>query len=107
MSFLLISFNLSSGCLFRPHHVNQGGVQSLPHKSLFTNPTLLKSPLRRHRSGRDSQVLSVHADKVRELLHVTLAPHHSHNTSTHFPAPGLTGLYIFTPIHVNQLASSG
>jgi hypothetical protein len=43
VSFLLISFKLSSGCLFRPHHVNQGGVQRLPHKSLFTIPTLLKS----------------------------------------------------------------
>jgi len=27
VSFPLLSFKLSSGCLFSPHHVNQGGVQ--------------------------------------------------------------------------------
>ncbi len=41
--FQLLSFKLSSGYLFIPHHVNQGVVQKPTHKSLFTNPTLLKS----------------------------------------------------------------
>ena len=41
--FLLLSFKLILGCLFSPHHVNQGGVQKTTRKSLFTNPTLLKS----------------------------------------------------------------
>ncbi len=40
MSFLLISFKLSSGCLFRPHQVMS---RRLTRKSLFTSPTLLKS----------------------------------------------------------------
>ncbi len=46
VSFLLLFFKFTSGCLFSPRHVNQGGVQRLPHKSLFTSlftsPTLLK-----------------------------------------------------------------
>jgi hypothetical protein len=29
VSFLLLSFKLSSGCLFSPHHVNQGDVQKV------------------------------------------------------------------------------
>jgi hypothetical protein len=42
VSFLLLSFKLSLGCLFRPHHLNQVS-RKLPRKSLFTRPTLLKS----------------------------------------------------------------
>jgi hypothetical protein len=37
VDFLLLSFKLSLGCLFSPHHVNQGGVQRRPRKSLFTS----------------------------------------------------------------------
>jgi hypothetical protein len=42
VEFLLLSFKLNLGCLFSTHHVNQGGVQRLPGKSLFTSHTLLK-----------------------------------------------------------------
>ncbi len=39
VSFLLISFKLSSGCLFSPHHVNQGGVQkTTPQVTLYETP---------------------------------------------------------------------
>jgi hypothetical protein len=37
LSFLLLSFKLSSGYLFSPHHVNQDGVQRVPHKSPDTS----------------------------------------------------------------------
>jgi hypothetical protein len=70
VSFLLLCFKLNSGCLFSPHHVNQGGVQkATPHVTftLFTNPTLLK---RGRRSGRHSQVLPGHAAQARELLNL-------------------------------------
>ena len=43
VSFLLLAFKMSLGCLFSPHHVNQGGVQRIPLKSFFTSSTLLKS----------------------------------------------------------------
>jgi hypothetical protein len=39
----LLTFRLNSRCLFNPHHVNQGGVQRRPLKSLFTRTTLLKT----------------------------------------------------------------
>jgi hypothetical protein len=41
LALFQVEFKL--GCLFSPHHVNQGGFQRLPRKSLFTSPTLLKS----------------------------------------------------------------
>ena len=48
VSFLLLTFKLSSGCLFSPHHVSQGGVQkATPH--LYGSHTDGKS-LRRHRT---------------------------------------------------------
>jgi len=40
--FLLLSFKLSSGCLFSPHHVNQGGVQKSTPQVTFTRPTLVE-----------------------------------------------------------------
>jgi hypothetical protein len=45
VDLLFFTFKLSLGCLFSPHHVDQGGVQNFgrPRKSLFTRPTLLKS----------------------------------------------------------------
>ena len=43
VDFPLFHFKLSLGCLFSPHHVNQGGVQRIPLKSFFTSSTLLKS----------------------------------------------------------------
>jgi hypothetical protein len=40
----LLSFEMSSGSLFIPRHVNQGGVQSLPHKStLYETHTVEES----------------------------------------------------------------
>ncbi len=60
VSFLLISFKLGSGCLFDPHHVNQGGVQkATPQVTLYESHNVEES-LRRCRSGRNSQVLSGH-----------------------------------------------
>ena len=61
--------------MFNPHHVNQGGVQkATPQVTLYETHTAEES-LRRCRSGRHSQVLSVHAGQARELLHVLLPPH--------------------------------
>ncbi len=75
VSFLLISFKLSSGSLFSPHHVNQGGVQkATPQVTLYESHTAEES-LRRYRSGGNSQVLPGHPGQVRELLHVLLPPH--------------------------------
>jgi hypothetical protein len=51
-----------------PHDVNQGAVQKR-HE-----PHTTEESLRRHRSGRNSQVLPDHPDQVRELLHVILPP---------------------------------
>ena len=74
-TFLLISFKLSSGCLFIPHHVNQGGVQkATPQVTLYESHTAEES-LRRRRSDRYSQVLTGHAGQAREFLHVLLPPH--------------------------------
>ncbi len=74
-SFLLISFKLSSGCLFSPHHVNQGCVQKdTPQVTLYESHTAEES-LRNRRSGRHSQVLTGHPDQAREFLHVLLPPH--------------------------------
>jgi hypothetical protein len=39
VSFQLLSFKLSSGCLFRPHHVHRGGVQkSTPQVTPYEPP---------------------------------------------------------------------
>jgi len=75
VSFLLISFKLSSGCLFSPHHVNQGGVQKATPQVTLYEPHTAEESLRRCRSGRNSQVLSDHPGQARELLHVLLPPH--------------------------------
>ena len=75
VSFLLISFKLSSGCLFSPHHVNQGGVQKATPEVTLYEPHTAEESLRRCRSGRNSQVLPDHPGQARELLHVLLPPH--------------------------------
>jgi hypothetical protein len=75
VSFQFLSFKLSSGCLFSPHHVNQGSIQkSTPQVTLYESHTAEES-LRRHRSGRNSQMLPGHPVQARELLHVLLPPH--------------------------------
>ena len=43
VSFLLLPCKLSLRCLFSQHYINQGGVQKVSKKSLFTGPTLLKN----------------------------------------------------------------
>jgi hypothetical protein len=75
VSIQFLSFKLSSGCLFSPHHVNQGVVQkSTPQVTLY-EPHTAEESLRRLRSGRNSQVLPGHPGQARELLHVLLPPH--------------------------------
>jgi hypothetical protein len=60
VDFLLLSFKLILGCLFSPHHVNQGDVQkTTPEVTLYKSDTA-KESLRRLRSGRHSQVLPGH-----------------------------------------------
>ncbi len=75
VSFLLLSFKLGLGCLFRPHYVNQGGVQKTTPEVTIYEPHTAEESLRRRRSGGHSQVLTGHADQVRELLHLLLSPH--------------------------------
>jgi hypothetical protein len=75
VSFLLLCFKLSSGCLFIPHHVNQGGVQKVTPQVTLHEPHTAEESLKRRRSGRHSQVLPGHADQARELLHVLFPPH--------------------------------
>jgi hypothetical protein len=70
MSFQLLAFKLSSGCLFSPHHVNQGGVQNPTPPVTLYEPHTAEESLRRH-----SQVLPGHPGQARELLHVLLPPH--------------------------------
>jgi hypothetical protein len=55
VSFLLISFKLSSGCLFSPHHDNQGGVQKATPQVTLYEPHTAEESLRRCRSGRNSK----------------------------------------------------
>ncbi len=43
VDFLLLSFKFTLGCLFSQHHVIKVVSRRLPHKSLFTRPTLSKS----------------------------------------------------------------
>ncbi len=100
VDFLLLSFKLIVRCLFRPHHVNQGGVQKTTPQVTLYKPDTAKESLRRRRSGRYSQVLHDHAGQAWELLLVLLTPHervcvlghllHSHVCKTKL-------LMIFTP----------
>ncbi len=54
--------------LFNPHQVNHGGVQKTPTEvSLYKSHTT-EEPLRRLRSGRYCQVLSIHSGQVGKLL---------------------------------------
>ncbi len=57
VSFLLLSFKLGSGCLFSPHHVNQGGVQKVTPQVTVYEPHTAEESLRRRRSGMHSQLL--------------------------------------------------
>jgi hypothetical protein len=75
VSFQLLSFKLSSGYLFSPHHVNQGAVQKPTTDVTLYEAHTAEEFLRRRRSGRNSQVLSGHAGQARELLHVLFPPH--------------------------------
>ncbi len=75
VDFLLLSFKLSLGYLFSPHHVNQGGVQkTTPQVTLYKSHTA-KESLRRRRTARHNQVLSGHADQAWELFLVLLPQH--------------------------------
>jgi hypothetical protein len=61
--------------LFIPHQVNHGGVQKAPARvSLYKSHTT-EEPLRRHRSVRYCQVLSIHSDQVGKLLMILLPTH--------------------------------
>jgi len=77
VSFQLLSFKLSSGCLFIPHHVNQGPVQKPTPQVTLYEPHTAEDSFRRRRSGRHSQVPPDHPGQARELrgLHVLLPPH--------------------------------
>jgi hypothetical protein len=75
VSFQLLSFKLSSGCLFSPHHVNQDVVQKPTPQVTRYEPHTAEESLRRRRSVRHRQVLRDHPGQVRELLHVLLPPH--------------------------------
>ena len=78
VSLQLLSFKLSSGYLFSPHHVNQGDVPApekpTPQVTLY-EPHTAEESLRRRRSGRNSQVLTDHPGQTRELLNVLLPLH--------------------------------
>ena len=65
----LLTFKLSLGCLFSPHHVNQGGVQKTTTQVTLYKPHNAKESLRRRRAGRHSQVLPGHAGQAWELWH--------------------------------------
>ena len=73
--FLLLSFKLILGCLFRPHHVNQGAVQKTTPQVTLYKPDTAKESLRRRRAGRHSQVLPGNAGQPWELLLVPFPPH--------------------------------
>jgi hypothetical protein len=62
-------------CLLSPHQVNHGGVQKPPPQvSLYKSHTTEES-LRRRRSDKYWQVLSMHSGQVRKLLLVLLPSH--------------------------------
>ena len=46
MDFLLTSLKLSLGCLFSPHHVNQGDVQKTTPQVTLHNPHTVEESLR-------------------------------------------------------------
>jgi hypothetical protein len=70
MSFQLLSFKLSSGYLFSPHHVNQGVVQKpTPQVTLYESHTTEES-LRRHRSDRNSQLMSDKSSCIISLVNI-------------------------------------
>jgi hypothetical protein len=71
----LALFQLSLGCAFSPHHVNQGGVKRVTPQVTLHEPHTAEESLRRRRSGRYSQVLPGEVGQARELLHVLLLPH--------------------------------
>jgi hypothetical protein len=75
VDFLLLSFKLILGRLFRPHHVNQGGVQKTTPQVTLYKPDTAKESLRRRRTDRHSQVLTGRAGQAWELLLVLLPPH--------------------------------
>ena len=54
VSFFLLSFKLSLGCVFSPHYVNQGGVQKVTPQVTFYEPHTAEESLRRRRSGGPS-----------------------------------------------------
>ena len=58
--FKIFSRADGSGCLFSPHHVNQGGVQKATPQVTLYEPHTAEESLRRCRSGRNSQVLPGH-----------------------------------------------
>jgi hypothetical protein len=72
---LLDLFQDDLRCLFSPHQVNHGGVQTLPQQVRLCKSHTTEESLRRRRSGRYSQGLPGHSDQVRKLLLVLLPPH--------------------------------
>jgi hypothetical protein len=75
VDFLLLSFKLILGCLFSPHHVNQGGVQKTTPQVTLYKPDTVKESLRRRRACSHIQVLPDHAGQAWELFLVLLPPH--------------------------------
>ena len=75
VSLQLISFKLSSGYLFSPHHVNQGGVQKATPQVTLYEPHTAEESLRRHRVAVSARYCLAMRAQVRELLHVLLPPH--------------------------------
>ncbi len=57
VDFIVLTVNLSLGCVFSPHHVNQGGVQKATLQVTLYKPHTAKESLRKHGAGRNSQVL--------------------------------------------------
>ncbi len=55
----MLTCKLSLGCLFSPHHVNQGGVQKTTPQVTLYKPHTVKESLRRRKPGKHSQVLTV------------------------------------------------
>ena len=74
VDFLLNSLKLSLGCLFSPHHVNQGDVQKVTPQFTLYKPHTAEESLRRRRADRHNRVLSGNAGQVWELLLVLLPP---------------------------------
>ncbi len=62
-------------CLFSPNQVNHGGVQKPPAEVSVYKSHTTEEPLRRRRSGRYCQVLSIHSGQVGKVLLMLLPPH--------------------------------